>query len=230
VPPVRIEVSPTPSAAADLAAGIISDELAFPGPTTLGLAGGSTPIPVYRRLGEARIDWGRVVLWMSDERWVPADHEDSNTAMVLRTLGEAAAPSLLIPEFSPGGAPDAAAAEYERRLDAMLEGHGGRPHTVLLGMGADGHTASLFPGSPALEERSRRYAAVRVADLDAWRLTATPVLLGRARHLVFVVLGPGKAAAVEAVLGESRRLPARLVAEMADEVTWILDETAASRL
>lgn len=199
-------------------------------PTTVALAGGSTPKATYARLAAMDVDWDRVTLWLGDERWVPDDHPDSNTGMVRGSLG-AGAVRLLSPDYRLGDPADTAA-EYAQRLDAAFEetDEAGRPGLVLLGMGDDGHTASLFPGTAALEERRSTYVANWVADKDTWRLTATLPLLWSARRIFFIVTGEAKATMVRRIVEEREPFPAQQVAAGAEDVSWFLDDAAASRL
>ena len=211
------------------AAGIVQDELAVPGPANLGLAGGSTPAETYRELSRAEVDWGSVTLWMGDERWVPPNHPDSNARMARELLGGAAAEQLIAPVF--GDDPDSAASAYAAALEAAFASTASRPGTVLLGLGPDGHTASLFPGTAALDARERIFVANYVSGLGMWRLTATLPLLAAATHLLFVVTGRAKAAVVAEILDGAAPYPARTVVEAATgAVTWILDAAAASEL
>lgn len=226
---MRIDVRSDPAAVAETAAELIREELAVPGPATLGLAGGSTPEATYDLLARRDVDWEQTTLWLGDERWVPPDDPESNTRMAREHLGEEAADRLLAPDYARGD-PQRAAAEYEAELLTLFANAGGRPDTVLLGMGPDGHTASLFPDTEALEVEDRLYVAHYVPKLDSWRLSATISLLASARHLVYLVTGEAKADVVAEILDDAAPYPARLVAERAPEVTWILDEAAASSL
>jgi 6-phosphogluconolactonase len=227
-----IDISPTADDLAAALAGLVADRVAAAaGAFTLGLAGGSTPQPGYELLAARPVPWERVVLWLGDERWVPETHPDSNAAMVRRTLADKAGARFLAPDYNLGD-PDRAAAAYQDLLLSTFPTRNGAPapDLVLLGLGDDGHTASLFPGTAALEERSRSYVANWVEAKDMWRLTATMPLLWAAAELVFVVAGEGKAAKVAAVIDEEAPFPARQVAAGARAVTWLLDEAAASRL
>ena len=216
-------------AAATKAAALLTEELSLPGPATLGLSGGSTPAATYRKLATADIDWEPITLWLGDERWVPRDSEDSNAGMVQRLLGDVPSRALVAPNYSLGD-PEAAAAAYEVTLRNAFATTGGVPGTVLLGMGDDGHTASLFPGSPMLTIEDRVYVAGRVESKRQWRLTATLSLLGAARHVVFLVTGEAKARIVAEVIDWAAAYPARSVVDRANATTWILDAAAASRL
>ncbi len=214
------------SAAAELITTYLSTA---PGSTTIGLSGGSTPAETYRRLAESNIDWSRVTTWLGDERWVPADHSDSNIRMIGATLGPGA-DRLLRPDTTLDD-PHEAARRYDEMLGTAFSADPeGRPGLILLGIGDDGHTASLFPGSDALGETERRYVANWIEDLDAWRLTATFPLLWAARKVVFLVQGADKAAMVNRILEDQVPFPAQRVTEQAEDVTWLLDAAAASQL
>ena len=226
---MRIIVRDTPANAAAVAAEVITSELSVPGPASLGLAGGRTPAPTYRLLASSGIDWETVTLWLGDERWVSPEHHDSNTLLARSELGPAAAASLLVPDVGLGR-PEIAAAAYAALLAGAFTRSGGVPGTVVLGLGADGHTASLFPETAALAVTDSLYVANHVSAIDEWRLTATLPLLTAARHAIFLVTGIAKAAVLAEILDGSARYPARLVAEGAAAVTWVLDAAAASRL
>ncbi len=195
-----------------------------PGPrATLGLAGGSTPRATYELLRNAPVDWSRVDLWLSDERWVPPDDPDSNGRMAQETLADHIPAGFYpVPWFADRPAEEAAA-EYAATIDRIC---GDRPDIVMLGMGDDGHTASLFPGRPTLTAGGTAYVADLVPGKGR-RLTATVELLHGARHIVFLVAGAAKAPVLAAVL-DGEPYPATLVAQGAGDVTWIVDEAAAA--
>ncbi len=196
-------------------------------PMTLGLAGGSTPEATYQHLAEASVDWSRVVLWLGDERWVSHDDPESNTRMARAALADKVVARLLAPDTA-FGEPAAAAESYSETLSR--EFFEDRPDLVLLGIGDDGHTASLFPGSPALADDSGIYLANWVAEKDTWRLTASMPLLWCARELVFLVQGEGKAEVLSEIIDDGLPYPAQRVASGADAVRWMVDEAAASQL
>jgi 6-phosphogluconolactonase len=217
---------------------LAADRIAAAGRFSVALSGGSTPRALYRLLGEPpfheTIDWPRVHLFWGDERFVPPDHPDSN----YRLAQEAFISTVPIPAGNvhpmptEGSDPHAAAARYEETLRRFFAS---RPRfdLVLLGLGADGHTASLFPGSPALDEDGRLVVAVYVPKLDAWRLTLTPPALRSARHVMFLVSGLDKASVLREVMEgpyDPHRLPAHLVRPETGELTWLVDEAAASLL
>jgi 6-phosphogluconolactonase len=224
-------IYPTSGALADGAADFILDKLSqWEGPVTLGLAGGGTPRATYARLVDREFDWSRLTVWLPDERWVPADHPDSNARMARESFIDSVGASMVIPDFAIGE-PAAAASAYLQTLDSVfVERNGGAaPDLVLLGIGDDGHTASLFPSTPALDEVDRGYVANWVTTKDTWRLTATYPLLWSARHVAFLVAGEAKAAVLAEILAGAD-YPAAQVAAGAADVTWLVDEAAASRL
>lgn len=155
-------------------------------PRRLVLAGGFTPRALYEALTPADLDWPEVDVFFSDERCVPADHPDSNEGMARRALLDRVPARV----HAMGGS-RCDAARYEAELSAVFGD--GRPisfDVALLGLGEDGHTASLFPGDPALRERRRLVA--RVERTDHARLTLTPPALGAARVAIFLVAGASK--------------------------------------
>jgi 6-phosphogluconolactonase len=209
---------------------------------TVALAGGTTPHRLYSVLGSepyrSRIPWRRIHLFWGDERCVPPDHRDSNYRLVEQTLLRR------LPE-PPGGVhrmwgeepdPRRAAADYDRVLAAEFRlSPGGLPRfdLALLGVGRDGHTASLFPGSPALLETSRLAVATFVEHLRAYRLTLTLPVLNEARAILFLVGGRDKAEIVRAVLDSDSandQLPARRVRPRDGRTTWLIDRAAAALL
>jgi len=197
---------------------------------TLGLSGGSTPAGTYAMLGARTIDWSGVTMWLSDERWVPHDHPDSNGRMALEHLPAESHASLLRPRWSPTLEPDDSAAFYEAELRSIHED--AAPDMVLLGMGDDGHTASLFPGTDALHADPHRwFVANQVRQLDTWRLTSTATILRAARETVVLVAGAGKAGVLAEVLeGPDGVYPIQLLREASGSVTFLCDRAAASGL
>ena len=192
---------------------------------SLGLAGGRTPQPVYQALAsESSIDWERVDVFFSDERAVPPDHPDSNYLMVrVALLSRVPIPARRVHRME-AERPDreAAAREYERSLPPRLD-------ILLLGMGPDGHTASLFPGSAALDERHRLVVPVVGAKAPAERLTITPPVIEAARQVAVIVTGEDKAAMVARAV-EGPPEPKAVPAQLARRGVWFLDRGAAARL
>lgn len=210
-------------------------------PFYVALAGGTTPKALYELLASAeyrnRVDWDQVSFFFGDERAVPPDHPDSN----YRTAHEALFRPLSISDKRvyrmKGELPDleAAAVDYERTLQSIFDGER-VPHfdLVFLGMGPDGHTASLFPGHPALAERKRWVAPVMDAPKPPpRRLTLTVPVLNAAKLVLFMATGADKAQALREVLeGNSSpdQYPAKHVRPGADRLVWLVDEAAGGAL
>jgi len=242
----RVSVCGTPAdvarAGAARVAAWLSAAMSARKRATLSLAGGRTPEALYRLLAETpnreTIDWGRVEIFWGDERCVPTDHPDSNYRMVREALlARVPVPEANIHRMRGEIAdPRAAAREYEeviRRACRLEADTLPRFDVCLLGLGSDGHTASLFPALPAIRETQRWVAAARVEKLDAWRLTLTPAVLNNARHVLFLVTGKEKAETLRAVLEgpvDADRLPAQIVRPARGRVEWLLDRDAAGRL
>lgn len=226
---MSIRIHATPEALADAVADEVAGWLSIPEHRTVGLAGGSTPRRAYEHLRGRTIPWSGVHAWMTDERHVPAEHPDCNARMARHALFDHVAASLHEVPFKPSAAESAAA--YEAELDHFLRrGPLGRePGLVLLGVGTDGHTASLFPDTSALDEDDRDIVAVEVPG-RGWRVTATLGLLARARRTIFVVAGAHKAEIVAEVMQGASDLPAAVVARHARDPIWLLDRDAAAHL
>lgn len=193
----------------------------------IGLAGGSTPEAMYRMIAEMDdVGWDRIDFWLSDERWVPWTDERSNGAMASRALLQEREVSFHRPPFDGASTPEASAAHYADTLRSIFGP--AQPDVVLLGLGADGHTASLFPGSPALNETERIYVANTIPETGERRLTASYPLLWSARHLIVLATGISKAEAVKESFAE--RTPAGRIAEGGARIEWHLDHESASLL
>lgn len=232
---LRIETAPDAAALAALAV----DRLEALGHTSirergrfiLALAGGSTPREVYRLWGQkSTLDWSKVALLFGDERCVPPTHADSNHRMVEETLLTAlrVRPQVYRIEGEAGD-PNAAARHYENTLRGVL-GAGGRLDVALLGVGDDGHTASLFPRQPALRE-GQRLCVRTAAPNGQLRLTLTVPVLRNARELIFLVSGAAKATVMNRAL-EGKLDPETVPAQffLRDgrlNVTLMLDRAAA---
>lgn len=202
---------------------------AAPGPrVSVGLAGGSTPAAVYRQLRQHDLDWGRVDFWLSDERWVPWNHSESNGNMAYANLIAAVSARFLRPRWAPWLEPDESAAHYDAELRS-LHPRDHAPDLVLLGMGDDGHTASLFPDTKALQVQGRWFVGNEVRSLKTWRLTATIPFLHRANQLVFLISGASKAEMVARV-ANGDDLPTTRVANGPAPTTFLIDRAAAAKL
>jgi 6-phosphogluconolactonase len=219
------------------------DAAAKRGRFCVALSGGTTPQGLYSALvADAKlretVPWDRTLVFWGDERQVPPNHPDSNYGMARDVLLS----KISIPEVNvhriPGELSDAseAAHRYEDDIRAAL---GLAPAAlprfdlVLLGLGADGHTASLFPGTEAVRERQRAATANWVDTLRAWRITLTLPAINRARAIIFLVCGEDKAEAVKSVLegpDQADPPPARLVRPRSGKVLWFMDPPAARLL
>ncbi len=208
------------------------------GTCILVLSGGETPRPIYNQIGSSplreRIDWNRVHLAFGDERMVPPSDVQSNFHMVARELlSGIPIPSENVHRIAGEKEPAVAAREYENDLRGLLRNGRQRIDCVLLGLGEDGHTASLFPGSPVLHENAALIRPVFVPERGVWRVTMTLPLLNSARAVLFVVSGKGKAGILRSVScepGPAFLLPATLVQPVDGEVVWMVDREAASQL
>jgi 6-phosphogluconolactonase len=203
------------------------------------LAGGNTPRRVYQMLAtepfNSRMDWSKVHLFFGDERAVPADHPDSNYAMVYETLiSKIAIPAQNVHRISGEGDVNENARRYEDHLRSFFsEQAWPRFDLVLLGMGEDGHTASLFPNSAALNERSRWVVAARNEQSGQDRVTLTAPVFNHARRVMFLVVGDKKAQRLKEVLRlqpASERLPAQAIKPINGTIEWLVDAEAASLL
>jgi 6-phosphogluconolactonase len=222
-------------AAAERVAQLAERCIAERGRFDWALAGGKTPEAVYRLLAgpplATRIDWSCVHFFWSDERCVPGDHVDSNYRMARESLLDpVAAPRSNVHRLRGELPPPLAASRYEQDL-AEVAAPAGIPRLdlILLGMGADGHTASLFPGSSALLETKRWVVATSIAGRDVARLTFTLPLLNAAAQVMFLVAGSDKARAVAQVstAEDPERLPAHRVQPLSGELSWLIDSDAA---
>lgn len=222
---MRIEIADSAEDLTRLSADVLA-ELLSDDPRTFGLAGGSTPRAVYGELRTRDVAWDQVTCWLPDERWVPPEDPDANSLMARRELVDHVPAGFLAPDTTLED-PRIAASAYELLLAAELDPV---PDVVLLGMGDDGHTASLFPGTEALDIDRSGYVANWVPALGTWRLTATVPLLSSAKYVVFLIAGASKADVLRRILVDGEPLPTGLVAEEAADVTWLLDREAAAEL
>lgn len=226
-----IEIFATPQELARRAAEYFvarsAEAVARKGFFTVALSGGSTPKALYQLLAESfqtQVPWSRTHFFWSDERHVPPDHPDSN----YRMTNEAMLSHVPVPEGNVhrihGENPDAAEAarEYEQTVQQL--------DLILLGLGPDGHTASIFPGSEVLHETARLVAAPWVEKLNTYRITMTLPLLNSGASVLFLVSGAEKAEIVKEVIEGPRKYPAQFVQPANGQLLWMLDEDAASFL
>lgn len=228
------------TAAADRFVSLAAASIARNGHFCVGLSGGSTPQPVYERLASEsyarRIDWPHVYIFWGDERAVPPDHMESNYRMVHETL----LAHVPLPENNcfriPGELePAQAAAAYEQTLRAFFGSDSAWPRFDLLlqGMGTDGHTASLFPHTDALNEHTCWVAANYVEMLDTWRITLTVPVINAAANVVFLVSGAGKTNVLRRVLygpHQPHDLPSQLIRPTHGRLLWLADAAAGASL
>jgi 6-phosphogluconolactonase len=211
----------------------------------VALAGGTTPRVLYSLLASesfaGRVDWPKVSVFWGDERCVPPEDPRSNYRLAQETLlSRVPIDEHHVFRIRGEAEPPAAAAEYERFLRQCFgpePGREGPPASgfdlVLLGMGDDGHTASLFPGTPPVQERQRWAVPNWSAETSTWRVTLTPLVLNAARQVLFLVSGSSKAQRLAEVLEgphDPNRLPAQVVQPPEGDVAWYVDQGAASRL
>jgi 6-phosphogluconolactonase len=211
---------------------------------TAALSGGKTPVTLYTMLTQkpfaSRIPWARVHLFWVDERCVPPDHEDSNYRMVREILlDHVPIPPDNVHWMQGEMDPAEAAARYEeglRQFFTFSESSGGAFPVfdlVLLGLGADGHAASLFPGTRAIHESARWVLGHYVNAQKGWRITLTPPVINSARTVVFIVAGTGKAPVLRDILEGPFLpdvLPAQVVRPEGGDLLWMLDRDAAALL
>jgi 6-phosphogluconolactonase len=221
-------------AAAEQFVALAAAAVAARGIFTVALAGGGTPRPVYELLATEpfvqRVDWPRVHVFFGDERCVGPDDPQSNYRMAREALlARVPLPAANVHRIRGEEPPELAALAYELELRAFFRTE--RPPTldlIWLGMGENGHTASLFPGTAALRERVRWVVAQYVEVVGSWRITFTPSLINAAREAAFLVEGAGKATTLRRVLHgpyEPDVLPAQLV-RPAGRLRWLVDAAA----
>ena len=197
----------------------------------IALSGGNTPRPVYTEFARIARDlpWDRVLFTFGDERCVPPDDPQSNFRMARESLFIlGAVPEKSIARMRGEIDPQIAAQEYQDGLDALAAQRGEtifRHDLILLGLGDDGHTASLFPGTAALEERSRKVVANFVPKFDAWRITFTYPLINQARHVCFLANANKNPSLLQKILEGAEEFPAARVAPVNGDLTWILGES-----
>jgi 6-phosphogluconolactonase len=232
----RVSVLTDPAAVAREAADRIvvaaGHAVADRGVFSIALSGGHTPRTLYQLLAAeplaSKIDWPRWNIYFGDERCVPPDHPDSNYRMAREAMFDIApVPVENILRMRGEIDPHEAAREYGELLRDRFDDLG--PDMVLLGMGDDGHTASLFPHTEALKEQKHRCVANFAAD-KGWRLTMTAPFINRAANVLVMVDGAAKTARVSEVLEGPRdpdRLPIQLINPVHGTYTWLMDAAAA---
>jgi 6-phosphogluconolactonase len=237
-----IEVYPDLEALSQAAAALVVEKARKAadarGRFSLALSGGQTPRRTYELLAQPPLrdqtPWDRFHVFWGDERCVPAADPRSNARLAREAwLDHVPIPPGQIHPIECAAAPAEAASKYGKRLREFFGEGPPALDLVLLGLGADGHTASLFPGAPAVAETARWAAAVQVAGPGPPRVTLTAPLLNRAVLIVFLVAGRDKAEVLRGVLYDPydpKRLPAQLIRPEAGELRWLVDAEAASKL
>lgn len=235
-----VEIFRTAEAAAargaELFLSAAREALASRGRFTVALSGGTSPAPLFRCLAArapfAEVDWSAVHFFWVDERCVPPDHPESNFCLAQELLlSKLPAPGAVIHRVAGELLPDEAASNYETELSAVFPAEETPEFDLLiLGVGSDGHTASLFPDMDLDRISERKAVAVYVEKLRSSRVTLTLPVLTSARRIVFLVTGPGKAGIIGKILGGSgeTHYPAARVAASENHVSWLLDRDAAN--
>ncbi len=209
---------------------------------TVALSGGSTPRSLYSLLASdeyrSRLDWSKVHFFWGDERSVPPIHVDSNFRMARETLlSRINAPMSnihrILAEKTVTSEAAKSYAEELKRFFSLTDGQWPRFDLILLGMGPDGHTASLFPGTPVIHEAQALVAAPWVDKFKTYRITMTPPVINHAAHILFFVAGADKAAALREVLEGDYRpdfYPSQVIRPTEGRLTWMIDQAAAALL
>ena len=210
--------------AAEWIAAAVEEAIGARGLCRLALAGGETPRAVHEALASRKVDWARVQITFGDERCVPPDDADSNFRMAKESLFDRVSiPAGNVFRIRGEIAPEDAAREYEDKLAAVAARFGETRYAhdlILLGMGPDGHTASLFPGSPALDETARNVIPATGPKPPPQRITMTFPLLNAARKVCFLVKSAEKLSLVEKIVAGDQSLPAGRI--RAESVTWLV--------
>jgi 6-phosphogluconolactonase len=205
---------------------------------TVALTGGSSPQGLYTLLAEEgnrrKIDWSKVFIFWGDERWVPLNNKLSNAGAAIRDLiQKLPIPThQVFPMYSENESPEKFAETYTSFLEKHLE-DSKHFDLILLGMGEDGHTASLFPGESVLDEKDKKVVAYFLKSQDLYRITLTASIINDAKSIIFLVFGDKKRDALYQVLKGDQsylRFPSKLIKPHSGNIYWLIDELAASKL
>lgn len=225
-------------AAAEIFIASAQEAVSKKGKFTVALTGGSSPAKLYELLSDRanidQVDWQKTFVFWGDERWVPIDDEKSNAGMANKLLLDKVSipKENIFPMWKAGTEPEERAEEYEKILHGHL-GDSGEFDLVLSGMGDDGHTASLFPGTEVLHEKNKWVDAYYLAPQQMFRITLTAPLLNKAKKNVVLVFGANKAHAFGQVISgkyNPEHYPSQLLKPVAGELIWLADEAAAAEL
>ncbi len=237
-----IRVYPDLESLSQAAAGLFVQQamkaVAARGRFSVALSGGSTPRRTYELLAQSpfrdQVSWAQVHVFWGDERCVPLEDPRSNARLARQAFLDAVPiPPEQVHAILCHPSPREAAVAYEARLRSFFAQQAPCFDLIFLGLGENGHTASLFPHTPVLAERERWAAPVYAAEQDLYRVTLTPVIINQAAAVAFLVAGAAKAGVLKEVLQgpfDPQRLPAQLVHPGAGELLWLVDLDAASRL
>jgi 6-phosphogluconolactonase len=215
-----------------------NDYIASQGCFNIVLSGGSSPKRVYEILASpvlsGQLDWTKVNFFFGDERHVPADDARNNALMVEKALFKPLhiAPSQVF-KINTSLKPKASAQDYGEVVSSFFKGKPIRFDLILLGLGDNAHTASLFPYTPILHEESATVSEVYLKEEDAYRISMSAPMINQAKHVAFLVFGKNKATALEQVINGERnpdKYPAQLIRLKTGEVHWFLDGEAAAGL
>lgn len=225
-------------AAADFIAKRIKEVLKTKDQFTIALSGGSTPKALHELLAKPpysqQIPWAQLHIFWGDERYVPIEDEQSNAGMAYDTLlGHVYTPESQIHVWRTDLDPEAAAADYDRILHTYFGDDGSTFDLVLLGMGDDGHTLSLFPGTEVVHEQKAWTKAYFLTKQEMYRLTLTAPLVNRSSCILFLVAGPKKAEPLKEVLEEDfnpDKYPSQVIKPESGDLVWLVDEKAAADL
>jgi 6-phosphogluconolactonase len=236
-----IHIFETPEAVAKAACDFIirlaADTIRLNGRFVIALSGGSTPNKLFALLAtpeySEQIPWGKVFVCWGDERCVPMNDDRNNAhAARLLLLNNVPIPVANIFAIPVDMEPSEAALTYEQRIKELFK-TGGTFDLILLGLGDDGHTASIFPGSPVIHEQEKWIKEAYMEEQKMYRITFSPVLINEARNILFLVTGKSKATIVNTVINgdtEINKYPAQLVKPLSGRLLWFLDKDAATRL
>lgn len=224
--------------AAEVFCKTASEAIERNGRFTVALTGGSSPANLYKLLAHppfaAKVRWDKTYVFWVDERWVPLDDTRSNAKMTFETLlDHVPVPTNHIFPMWANEEPEAFALKYEAQIQKHFDGEAPRFDLILLGMGDDGHTASLFPGTEVLHEQKKLVQAYYLAPQSMHRITLTAPCINAGKKIIFLVFGDKKADALHEVLegpANINKYPSQLIKPPGAEVIWLVDEAAARKL
>jgi 6-phosphogluconolactonase len=225
-------------AAADFIVGVGQEAININGRFVISLSGGHTPEKLYALLTlpsfRKRIDWKKTFFFWGDERCVPLDDERNNAHQAkLIWLDHMPVPLAHVHRIPVNLPPQDAATTYQKEIEGFFGSHPKRFDIMLLGLGENGHTASLFPGTPVVHENVEGVREVYVEEEKLFRVTMTAPLINQARHILFLVTGENKAVVLENILNTPLQpdlYPAQLIRSNEGELRWYVDKAAASLL